>query len=168
VATDVIESYLTNQRGRPTDADSQPFGPLEWMHLGFAAAWYVALAISFGLSLDSQANPFLVVLAFFVFIPSLFGGFCGVCIGTISAQTKAALRQAFHDETLTRRFAFLTGLAAGAVSIAGVLAVGVIVYSLSRSEVGVGFALAGIAAVLSASPFLGLWLLRQKRGRDSI
>jgi hypothetical protein len=163
VAADVVESYLASQRGQATDADSQPWGPLEWMHLGFAAAWYGALAIGYGLSLDSHSNPFMVGLGFFVFVPSLFGGFCGVCGGTISAQTKAALRRAMQDETLTRRFAFLAGLTAGAVAIAGVLAVGVSAYSLSRSEVGVGFALAGIAAVLSAAPFLGLWLLKQRR-----
>jgi len=49
-----------------------------------------------------------------------------------------------------------------AVSIAGVLIAGVAAYSLSHSEAGVVMGLVGIGAVLTASPFLGLWMLKKK------
>ncbi len=151
----------------------QPWGPLEWMYCGFTVAWYVALSIGFGLSIRSEvdrahANYFVVGLAFFLFIPGLFAGFCGVCAGLVKSQAKADLRRALRDGRLTGRFAFLAGLIAGVVSIVGVLAVGAAAISISNSEAGIWLALAGVAGVLMASPYLGLWLMDEKSGTMTV
>jgi hypothetical protein len=158
-ATDVVEAYIARERRRPR---RQQAGALELMYTGFAAAWYVVLGIGWALTLRESSNHFLTALAFFVFIPGLFGGLCELCAKAAGAQRKAALASALRNGTLTRRFAFCAGVAAGIVSIIGVALAGLAGYAISRSEAGIVVALCGIAAVLVAAPFLGLWLLNQR------
>jgi hypothetical protein len=85
-----------------------------------------------------------------------------VCGGVVGTRTRDALRQAAGAGLLTRRYAVAAGLAAGVLSLAGVAAVGWAVVPHGQSEVALGLGLAGVAGVLAASPFLGLWLLRRK------
>jgi hypothetical protein len=160
VATDVVEAYLA---GRPGGAlpEPRPEQPLGWMYGGFAAAWYGALGACYVLTLRGNSNPVLSALALFLFIPALFGGFCGICQDLVTAQTKEALQAALASGTLTRRYAFLAGLLSGGASIAGVLAIGLGAYSFWDTEAGVLAGLFGVAAVLAAAPFLGLGLLKK-------
>src|SRR5262249_40584008 len=131
------------------------------------AAWYLVLVIGYVLTFPSQSNHFLTALGFFLFIPSLFGGFAGFCAGVVSAPTKAALQQGVESGTLTRPYAFVAGLLAGITSMVGSLAFFARAYALSHSEVSVFIALGGIGAVLAGSPFLGLWLLKRKSALSS-
>jgi hypothetical protein len=167
IATDVVEGYVASQRDQPQPPapDGRQGQPLDSMYGGFATAWYVVLASIFVLTLPSQTNYFLTGLALFVFMPSLFGGGCGLCARVTSAQTKAAFQMALQSGTLTRRYAFIAGVAAGIMSMAGVLAIGWIACSLDFSEVGVLIALLSVAGVLALSPFLGLWLLNKRAAR---
>jgi hypothetical protein len=161
VATDVLEGYLAAERRRGA-IKPRPLEAIEWMYVGFAAAWYGALGLVFVLFLRSAPNPFLTGLAVFVFIPALFGGFCGLCLGAVRGRVKERLQRAWQDGALKQRYALTAGVMAGLVSIAGVLAVGYIAFSWSQSETGVWVAILGVGAVLAASPFLGLWLLLRK------
>ena len=115
VATDMVERFTSQHVPA-----RRPWEPLELMYSGFAVAWYVALSIGYVLSLRSEvdrahANYFVVGLAFFLFIPGLFAGFCGVCAGLVKSQAKADLRRALRDGRLTSRFAFTAGSIAGVV-----------------------------------------------------
>jgi hypothetical protein len=159
-------SLLQGAQGRPSvqpgAKEKSRLGVLEWMYVGFAAAWYVVLSIGFGLTLRTPGNHFITGLAIFLFMPGFFAGFCGVCGGAVSARVKGALQEALQGGACTRRFAFGAGMAAGVVSIAGVLIAAVAAYSLSHSEAGVVIGFVGIGAVLTASTFLGLWMVKKK------
>jgi hypothetical protein len=136
--------------------------PIRSMYVGFGAAWYCAISVCYALTFRSQTNHFLTGLALFVFVPAMFGGFCGVCGSVIRTQTKIALNAA-----LSRRFAMIVGLFVGVLSIAAVGGVCWAVYSWRHDEVGVIAILAGVGAVLVLMPFLGLWLLNLRAARIS-
>ena len=163
VASDVVEDALADRMRSPQPGDRQrgELSALQWMYLGVAAAWYTVLAVGYALTFGSQTNHFITGLAFFVFIPGLFGGLCGVCGGVITARAKAALQTAFQEGALTRRYAFVAGVVSGAVSIAGVAAVSYTA-SFSHDETGLALMLVGVGVVLTVSPFLGLWLLMRR------
>jgi hypothetical protein len=161
VATDVVEAYSASERRRPK-APRQKLGAMEWMYIGFATAWYVALGSVFVLSFHARTNHFLTALALFLFIPGIFGGLCGICGEFVRGRVKDALQIKVQSGALTRRYAFGAGLVAGVASIAGVLVMGYTAFSLSHGEASVVIALVGIGAVLTAAPFLGFWLLNRK------
>ena len=77
-----IHRQVHRAQDPPRRSNAAPLGPVEWMYVGFTISWYIVLAIGFGLTLGAQTNHFLTALAFFLFVPGLFGGFCGVCGGT--------------------------------------------------------------------------------------
>jgi hypothetical protein len=158
-AMDALEQFGTTPEGAPV---RRPAGALEWMYLGFAAPWYGVLAIAYGLTFSGQGNPILAALGFFVFLPALFGGFCGNCGSALSAQTKAALQAGWQGRVLTRGYTFFAGTVAGALSIAGVLASVWALYPLRHSEVSLWIGFFWVGAFLIAGPFLGLWLLRRR------
>jgi hypothetical protein len=162
VASDVVEAYIASQRRRPPqpgDAERKRLGPVDWMYAGFAAAWYAVLSLGWVLTLRESSNHFITALAFFVFIPGLFGGLCGISGCAVRARLKERLANAFRSGTLTRRFAFGAGVAAGIVSIIGVALAGIGSSVASNFDAGIAIVLGGAAAVLMAAPFLGLWLL---------
>jgi hypothetical protein len=167
VATDVVEAYIASRRQRPpaAGADARQLGALEWMYMGFGTVWYGVLAAGYALTFRSQSNHFITGLAVFLFIPGLFSGFCGLCARAVSTRTGAVLKTAFQSAVLTRRYAFLAGLVAGAASILGVLGVAWGIYSWRHDETGVLVGLGGIGAVLTSAPFLGRWLLGKKTAR---
>src|SRR5947209_155187 len=109
VATDVVEAYRASQRRRP-QATKQQLGAMEWMYIGFATAWYVALGSIFVLSLRARTNHFLTALALFLFIPGLFSGLCGICGEFVRGRVRDALQMKFQSGALTRRYAFVAGL----------------------------------------------------------
>jgi hypothetical protein len=159
VAADVVEAYIAAERRRPR---RQELGALGWMYSGFAAAWYAVLGVGWLLTLRESSNHFLTALAFFVFIPGLFGGLCELCAKVAGSQRKAALASALRSGALTRGFAFGAGVTAGIVSIIGVVFSGVAAFAISQGEAGIAIALGGTIAVLMAAPFLGLWLLNKR------
>jgi hypothetical protein len=163
VASDVVEGALADRiRSRqPGDRQRRELSALQWMYLGVGAAWYAVLAVGYALTFSSQTNHFIPALAFFVFIPGLFGGFCGVCGGVITSRAKAALTTAFQEGALTRGYAFVAGVVSGVLSIAGVAAIAY-ASSFIQDVDDVLIALLGVGVVLAVSPFLGLWLLMRR------
>jgi hypothetical protein len=131
------------------------------MYGGFAAAWYAVLVAGYVWTFGDQGNHVLAALGFFLFLPGLFGGLCGLCMSALTEQAKATLRKGLEAGVLTRRQAFVTGVMAGAVSMAGVVGVGLVLYPLRDSEVCIVLGLLGVAVILGATPFLGWWFLRR-------
>jgi hypothetical protein len=162
VAMDALEQFGTTPEGVPVRRTA---GGVEWMYLGFAAPWYGVLAIAYGLTFSSHGNPILAALGFFVFLPALFGGFCGICGGALSPRTKAALQAGWQGGMLTRGYTFFAGSAAGALSIVGVFAGVWALYPLRHSEVSLWIGFFWVGAVLIVGPFFGLWLLRRRLPR---
>jgi hypothetical protein len=131
------------------------------MYGGFAATWYTLLLIAYIATLPGQTNPPLTALGFLVVIPAIFGGLCGLAATTLSARAKAELDEAWRRGVLNRRAAFTVGVLAGVASQALVAGSW---YALHphRSEVTtVWIGLVATGVILSAAPFLGLWLLRR-------
>jgi hypothetical protein len=132
------------------------------MYAGFAVAWYAVLAAGYVATFPSHGNHFLVAVGFFLCLPALFAGCCGLSAELAPKRRKDALQAAYVSRRLTRRYAFSAGLAAGAVSMLALAAVGWLVYPHTETETGVIIALAGAVTVLAVSPLFGLWLLSRK------
>jgi hypothetical protein len=160
-ALDVIEQFGLSGEGA---AQPRPAGALEWMYVGFGAAWYVAFAGAYVLTFSSQGNPILAALGFFVFLPALFSGFCGVCHGTVTTRFRAALSEGWQRGTLTRPHALFAGAAAEVLSIALVALASFLLSSLHDFEAQVWLGLICRGTTLSGAPFFGLWLLRRRLG----
>jgi hypothetical protein len=159
VAIDAIEQFSRRPEGV---AKRQPAGPLEWMYFGFAAPWYAILAAAYVLTFSSAGNPILAALGFFVFVPALFAGFCGICGSAVTAQTKAALAHGWEQRRMTRGYAFSAGAIAGLASIVATFAGVVALYPFRHAEAGLWIGLVWVGSVLIAAPFFGLWLLRKR------
>src|SRR4029077_14299415 len=116
VAIDVLEQFGTTREGAP---ERRPPGALEWMYVGFSAAWYAVFAAFYVATFSDQGNHVLAALGCFLFFPSLFAGFCGLCGGAVSVGTKATFHEGWERRLLTRPYSFCAGAAAGTLSIVG-------------------------------------------------
>jgi hypothetical protein len=141
---------------------------MEWIYGGVLTAWYVVFSVIFMLALPSHTEPWMLALACFVLIPSLFVGIIGVGEDFIPTSTKAVLRRGFQRGSLTGRYAFIVGLVVGVVSIAGVVAITCAGYPWRTSGVVVVSVLFGGAMVVFVSPFLGLWWLKRQCAADEL
>lgn len=161
-AIDAIEQFRSRPEGAPAP---RPASPLEWMYVGFGVPWYAVLATAYVLTYSKSGNAVLAALGFFVFLPALFAGFCGICGEAISVESRITLARDWAQCKATRTHAFAIGAFAGVLSIGGILAGVVALYPLRTMEASLWLGILWIGAVLVAAPFLGLWLLRKRAAR---
>lgn len=91
-----------------------------WMYTGYLAAYYLASAANFVVSLPNHRDPHQLAIVSFGIVPGLVVCLTAELLALLPDAERQAVRIAFQTGRLTRRLAFGVGFGAGLVGVAGV------------------------------------------------